>query len=95
MKKFNLSLNERFVSPLNFEDNSDNEIFKMQETMIAQVIKMEDEVLIKAIRNYAKQKAIKEKENVRLMLLDESIADEIIELGIQEYIKIKRKKVEK
>ena len=88
MKK--LTLNERFEAPINFEfENIDNGIFKMQETIILQVVKMEDEALVQAIRDYAKQKATTEKENVRIMLLDESIADKIIKLGIKEYIKLK------
>ena len=32
---------------------------------------------------------MQETENVRIMLLDESIADKIIKLGIKEYIKLK------
>lgn len=86
MKK--LTLNERFEAPIQIE-NVENGIFKMQETIISQVVKMEDEALVKAIRDYAKEKATKEKENVRIMLLDESIADKIIKLGIKEYIKLK------
>lgn len=62
----------------------------MQETIISQVVKMEDEALVKAIRDYAKEKATKEKENIRLMLLDKSIADKIIKLGVEEYIKIQK-----
>ena len=52
---------------------------------------MEDEALVQAIRDYAKQKTTTEKENVRIMLLDESIADKIIKLGIKEYIKLKER----
>lgn len=85
-----LILNERFEVPIQIE-NVENGIFKMQETIISQVVKMEDEALIKAIRDYAKQKATMEKENVRIMLLDESIADKIIKLGIKEYIKLKER----
>ncbi len=83
-----LTLNERFEAPIQIE-NVENGIFKMQETIISQVVKMEDEALVKAIRDYTKEKATKEKENVRIMLLDESIADKIIKLGIKEYIKLK------
>ena len=83
-----LTLNERFELPIQIE-NVENGVFKMQETIISQVVKMEDEALVKAIRDYAKQKATTEKENVRIMLLDESIADKIIKLGIKEYIKLK------
>ena len=83
-----LTLNERFEAPIQIE-NVENGIFKMQETIISEVVKMEDEALVKAIRDYAKEKATKEKENVRIMLLDESIADKIIKLGIKEYIKLK------
>ena len=89
MKK--LTLNERFEVPMQIED-VENGILKMQETIIAQVVKMEDEALIKAIRDYAKQKATKEKKNIRLILLDESIADKIIKLGIEEYIKIQERR---
>ena len=88
MKK--LTLNERFEAPIQIE-NVENGIFKMQETIISQVVKMEDEALVQAIRDYAKQKATTEKENVRIMLLDESIADKIIKLGIKEYIKLKER----
>lgn len=85
-----LILNERFEAPIQIE-NVENGIFKMQETIISQVVKMEDEALVQAIRDYAKQKATTEKENVRIMLLDESIADKIIKLGIKEYIKLKER----
>lgn len=83
-----LILNEKFEAPMQIED-FENEIFKMQETIISQVVKMQDKALVEAIRNYAQQKATTEKENVRIMLLDESIADKIIKLGIKEYIKLK------
>ena len=86
-----LTLNERFEAPIQIE-NVENGIFKMQETIISQVVKMEDEALVQAIRDYAKQKATTEKENVRIMLLNESIADKIIKLGIKEYIKLKESK---
>ena len=85
-----LTLKERFEAPIQIE-NVENGIFKMQETIISQVVKMEDEALVKAIRDYAKEKAKKEKENVRIMLVDESIADKIIKLGIKEYIKLKER----
>ena len=85
-----LTLNERFEVPIQIE-NVENGVFKMQETIILQVVKMQDEALIKAIRDYAKEKATKEKENVRIMLLDETIADKIIKLGIKEYIKLKER----
>ena len=88
MKK--LTLNERFEVPIQIE-NVENGVFKIQETIIAQVVKMEDEALVKAIRDYAQRKSISEKENVRVMLLDESIADEIIKLGIQKYIENKER----
>lgn len=83
-----LIISERFEAPIQIE-NVENGIFKMQETIISQVVKMEDEAFVQAIRDYAKQKATTEKENVRIMLLDESIADKIIKLGIKEYIKLK------
>lgn len=83
-----LIISERFEAPIQIE-NVENGIFKMQETIISQVVKMEDEALVQAIRDYAKQKVTTEKENVRIMLLDESIADKIIKLGIKEYIKLK------
>ena len=93
MKKFNLALNEMFMSPIKIEDieeTVDNGSIEMQETIIAQVVEMEDKALVQAIRDYAQQKAIKEKENIRLMLLDKSIADKIIKLGVEEYIKIQK-----
>lgn len=91
-EKVNLTLDERFEIPISMQfDNIDNGIFKMQETMIAQVVKMQDKAMIQALRDYARRESINKKENVRLMLLDESIADEIIKLGIQEYIKNKER----
>lgn len=91
-EKVNLTLDERFEIPISMQfDNIDNGIFKMQETMIAQVVKMQDEAMVQTIRDYAQRKSISEKENVRVMLLDESIADEIIKLGIQKYIENKER----
>lgn len=86
-----LTLNERFEVPMQIE-NIENGIFKMQETIISQVVEMENKALIQAIRDYAQQKALKEKESIRIMLLDESIADKIIKLGIEEYIKIQERR---
>lgn len=92
-EKINLALDERFEIPISMQlDDIDNGIFKIQETLITQVLKMQDEALVQAIRDYARRESINKKENVRLMLLDESIADEIIKLGIQEYIKIKERR---
>lgn len=92
-EKINLALDERFEIPISMQfDDIDNGIFKIQETLITQVVKMQDKALVEAIRDYARRESINKKENVRLMLLDESIADEIIELGIQEYIKIKERR---
>lgn len=91
-EKINLTLDERFEIPISMQmDDIDNGIFKIQEAIFTQVIDMQDKALVEAIRDYARRKSISEKENIRLMLLDESIADEIIELGIQEYIKIKER----
>lgn len=86
-----LTLNERFEVPIQIE-NVENGVFKIQETLITQVVKMQDEAMVQAIRDYAQRKSISEKENVRLMLLDESIADEIIKLGMEEYIKIQERR---
>lgn len=86
-----LTLNERFEVPIQIE-NVENGVFKIQETLITQVVKMQDEAMVQAIRDYAQRKSISEKENVRVMLLDESIADEIIKLGIQKYIENKERK---
>lgn len=92
-EKVNLTLDERFEIPISMQfDDIDNGIFKIQETLITQVVKMQDEAMVQAIRDYARRKSISEKENVRVMLLDESIADKIIKLGIQEYIKIKERR---
>lgn len=92
-EKINLALDERFEIPISMQfDDIDNGIFKIQETLITQVVKMQDEAMVQAIRDYARRESINKKENVRLMLLDESIADEIIKLGIQEYIKIKERR---
>lgn len=92
-EKINLALDERFEIPVSMQLNDiDNGIFKIQESILAQVIDMQDKALVEAIRDYARRESINKKENVRVMLLDESIADEIIKLGIQEYIKIKERR---
>ena len=92
-EKINLALDERFEIPISMQfDDIDNGIFKIQETLITQVVKMQDKALVETIRDYVRRESINKKENVRLMLLDESIADEIIKLGIEEYIKIKERR---
>ena len=92
-EKINLALDERFEIPISMQfDDIDNGIFKIQETLITQVVKMQDKALVETIRDYVRRESINKKENVRLMLLDESIADEIIKLEIEEYIKIKERR---
>lgn len=86
MKENNkLTLDETFEIPVTMQIDNIENTYSIHETILAQVVDMQDKILVQAIRDYAQKKAINEKENVRLMLLDESIADEIINLGIKKY----------
>ena len=60
-----LTLNERFEAPIQIE-NVENGIFKMQETIISQVVKMEnesiaDKIIKLGIKEYIKLKEREEK----------------------------------
>lgn len=76
---------ERF-EPKFFEniDNSEN-IFSFQETIYKTIVKQDDELTKKCIKHYIMQKY--PKGNARIDFLDEDIVNQIIELGIQEYIR--------
>lgn len=76
---------ERF-EPKFFEnvDINDN-IFSFQETIYKAIVKQDDEHTKQVIKDYVRKKYTKE--NVRIDFLDEEIVDEIIELGIQEYLR--------
>ena len=56
------------------------------ETVIKQIVAKDDEATRKVIRDYVKEKY--PKENVRVDFLDKEVVDEIIDLGIKEYLKI-------
>ena len=65
-EKINLALDERFEIPISMQfDDIDNGIFKIQETLITQVVKMQDEAMVQAIRDYAQRKSIREKEKCK------------------------------
>lgn len=55
------------------------------EIVITEIVKRDDEITKQAIKDYFRQKY--SKENFRFNFLDEEIVDEIIKLGISEYLK--------
>lgn len=67
------------------DDITDFSTITYNESLITEIIKRDDEITRQAIKDYFRQKY--PKENLRFNFLDEEIVDEIIKLGISEYLK--------
>lgn len=64
-------------------------IFSINQKIIAQVVDEKDKYLKDVLTKYAVEQSKKMGEQIELMFIDKSIADEIIDLGIKEYMKRK------
>lgn len=69
--------------------NNKDGSFSYIETVIKQIVAKDDEATREVIRDYVKTKY--PKENVRIDFLDKEVIDEVINLGIKEYLKIHSK----
>ena len=70
----------------------ENGIFSITETFIAEIVKKEDDILRQKILDYWKRHAEKFGEEVNVVFLDEEKAIQIINLGMQEYLRRERLK---
>ena len=62
-------------------------IYSYQETIFKQFVKKNDEDTKKALIDYAKKYVETKNKRVRFLFLDQDIAEEIIDLGITEYLR--------
>jgi len=58
--------------------------------LIAQVVDEKDKYLKETIVKYAQKQAKQKGEQIEVLFIDKDIADEIIDLGIKEYMKRKQ-----
>lgn len=72
-------------------DMKDDFLYTYKETLIAQVVNKQDEVMLKAIQDYITKRKLEFDENIRALLIDEEQLNYILKLGIAEY---ERRKVE-
>jgi len=63
--------------------------FSATHRLIAQVVDETDQYIKDTITKYAMQQAKDLGEEVRVLFIDKSVADEIISLGVKEYLKQK------
>lgn len=62
-------------------------IHSYQETIFKQFVKKDDEDTKRTLIDYAKKYVEAKNKNVRFLFLDQGIAEEIIDLGIKEYLR--------
>lgn len=62
-------------------------VYSYQETIFKQFVKKNDEDTKKALIDYAKKYVETKNKRVRFLFLDQDIAEEIINLGIKEYLR--------
>lgn len=62
-------------------------IYSYQETIFKQFVKKDDEDTKKALIDYAKKYVETKNNYIRLLFLDQDIAEAIIDLGIKEYLR--------
>lgn len=72
-------------------DMKDDFLYTYKETLMAQVVNKQDEVMLKAIQDYITKRKLEFDENIRALLIDEEQLNYILKLGIAEY---ERRKVE-
>ena len=63
----------------------ENFIYKCQERVIKEIVKKDDAHTRQVIKDYARTKY--PNENVRIDFLDEEVVNQIIDLGVREYLK--------
>ena len=66
---------------------NENGIFSITETVVAEIVKKEDDLLRQKILDFWKQHAEEFGEEINVIFLEEEKARRIINLGIQEYLK--------
>lgn len=62
-------------------------VYSYQETIFKQFVKKNDEDIKRALIDYAKKYVETKNKHVRFLFLDQDIAEEIIDLGIKEYLR--------
>lgn len=62
-------------------------ILEYTEKIIAQVVKKDDEITLKAIQDYISKRKTEFDENIRAVIIDEDKLRYILKLGIAEYEK--------
>lgn len=72
-------------------DMKDDFLYTYKETLMAQVVNKQDEIMLKAIQDYITKRKLEFDENIRALLIDEEQLNYILKLGIAEY---ERRKVE-
>ena len=70
-------------------DDFNNPMISVTEHVIKHIVAKDDEHTKQIISEYAMQKSLEIGEKIRVEFLDKEIVDQIIELGIQEYIRRK------
>ena len=67
----------------------DDKVYSFTQKIIAQVVDEQDKYLKDVIIKYAQEQAKKLGEQIEVLFIDKAVADEIISLGIREYMKFK------
>ena len=67
----------------------DDKVYSFTKKIIAQVADEQDKYLKDVIIKYAQEQAKKLGEQIEVLFIDKAVADEIISLGIREYMKFK------
>jgi hypothetical protein len=67
----------------------DDKVYSFTQKIIAQVVDEQDKYLKDVIVKYAQEQSKKLGERIEILFIDKTVADEIISLGIMEYMKIK------
>lgn len=65
----------------------DDKVYSFTQRIIAEVVDEKDTFLRKVITDYATKKSKEMGEKIEVLFIDKSVADEIINLGIREYMK--------
>lgn len=85
---------ESFVAKKLKENNNENLfdfnndfIYQFKETVWKEVVAKDDEHTKQVISDYAMKRAAEIGEKIRVVFIDKEVVDEIIELGIQEYLR--------
>ena len=87
-------INEEELIKVKIDDEEwrerDDLMYKCVQKFCAYITKESDDVLRRAIYDYAREKSLEQGEDIQVIFADQEKVDRILDLGIKEYLRLER-----